>query len=59
MRVRIYRESFARVIPINGEPLATLPGQVVVVAVVEDYERACEVVAALAREPEKPTRGKR
>lgn len=48
MRFRIWTESFARVIPINGEPLATQRGDVVIVAVVESYERASEVMRALS-----------
>lgn len=55
----MYTETHARVIPVDGTPLATLPGQSIVVAILDDYDRACEVVAALGSEPEKPARGKR
>ena len=51
MRFRIWQEQAARVIPINGEPLATVKGDVVVVAVVKSYAHAAKVMEELAKGP--------
>lgn len=60
MRCRIWQEHTARVLPALGTdgPLSVRPGEVVVVAIVADYEQAAAAMQALA-EPVPKHRGKR
>jgi hypothetical protein len=50
MRYRIATAPAARVLPTLDGPLAVTEGEVVIVAVVEDYERAVELMRQMTKE---------
>lgn len=59
MKFRIWTSDRASVVPLNGEPFAVQPGQVVVVAVVDSYAEAAQVMESLGEPTPNAKRGKR